>query len=63
MLTLDAAGISSTSQGLTQQISDLQAALRVQEANLTAVYSKVNTTLQELPLLESQMTQQLAGIA
>jgi flagellar hook-associated protein 2 len=62
MLTLDAGSITSTSQGLTQQISDLQAALAAQEITLTSVYSKVNATLQELPLLESQMTQQLAGI-
>jgi flagellar hook-associated protein 2 len=62
LLTLDSQGISSTSQGLTQQISDLQAALTVQEANLTTVYSNVNTTLQELPLLESQTAAQLAAI-
>jgi len=34
----------------------------VQQANLTTVYSRVNTTLQELPLLESQISQQLASV-
>jgi len=62
ILSLDSQSITNTSQGLTQQISDLQAALATQEANLTTVYSQVNATLQELPLLESQISQQIAGI-
>jgi flagellar hook-associated protein 2 len=62
ILTLDAQSISSTSQGITSQVADLQAALAVQEKNLTNVYSLVNATLQELPLLESQITQQLASV-
>jgi flagellar hook-associated protein 2 len=62
ILTLDTQSITSTSQGLARQISDLQAALVVQEQNLTAVYAKVNATLQQLPLLISQTTQQLAAI-
>jgi len=62
ILTLDTQGITSTSQSLTQQISDLQAALVVQEQNLTTVYSQVNDTLQELPLLENALNQQLSSI-
>jgi len=62
ILTLDAQSITSTSQDLTKQISDLQAALTVQEQNLTTVYAQVNATLQQLPLLISQTTQQLAAI-
>ncbi len=62
ILTLDTQSITSTSQDLAKQISDLQAALVVQEQNLTAVYAKVNATLQQLPLLISQTTQQLAAI-
>jgi flagellar hook-associated protein 2 len=62
ILSLDAQSVTSTSQGLTKQISDLQAALAVQQTNLTAVYAQVNTTLQELPLLESQISQQLASV-
>jgi len=62
ILSLDSQSISSTSQSLTKQIGDLQAALAVQRVNLTAIYAQVNTTLQELPLLESQISQQLASI-
>jgi flagellar hook-associated protein 2 len=62
ILSIDQQSITSTSQGLTSQIADLQAALLVQQQNLTNVYSQVNTTLQELPLLQSQITQQLAGL-
>ena len=63
LLSLDSQGITSTSRGITSQIADLQAALTVQQASLTTVYSQVNATLQELPLLESQISQQLSGIA
>ena len=62
LLTLDSQSITSTAQGLTKQISDLQAALVLQEQNLTAVYSQVNATLQELPLLQSQVSQQFAAL-
>ena len=51
ILSIDSQSIQNASNGLTQQISDLQAAPVVQEANLTKAYSQVNTTLQELPLL------------
>ena len=63
VLTLDAQGITQSSQGLGQQISDLRASLAIKQQNLIQTYAQVNTTLQELPLLESQMSQQLAGIA
>jgi len=62
ILSIDSQSITNTSNDLTQQINDLQAALATQEANLTTVYSQVNTTLQELPLLESQISQQLSGL-
>ena len=62
ILSLDSQSLNSTSQSLTKQISDLQAALAVQQVNLTAIYAQVNTTLQELPLLESQISQQLASV-
>jgi len=62
ILSLDAQSVTSTSQSLTKQITDLQASLLVQQTNLTAIYAQVNTTLQELPLLESQITQQLASV-
>jgi len=62
VLGLDAFGLSQTSLDLTNHISDLQANIAVQAQNLTAVYARVNTTLQELPLLQAQLGQQLASI-
>ncbi len=62
LLSIDAQSIASTSQGISSQLADLQASLAVQQANLTTIYSQVNTTLQELPMLQSQISQQLAGI-
>jgi flagellar hook-associated protein 2 len=61
ILSLDAQSIASTSQGITSQVADLQAALAVQQVNLTKIYAQVNATLQELPVLESQISQQLAS--
>jgi flagellar hook-associated protein 2 len=61
ILSLDAQSLTSTSQGITSQLADLQAALAVQQTNLTNVYSQVNATLQELPMLENQISQQLAS--
>jgi len=61
ILGLDAQGISQSSLDLTQQISDLQAALATKQQNLTRVYSQVNATLQELPLLQAQISRQLTG--
>jgi flagellar hook-associated protein 2 len=63
VLGLDASGLTQSSLALSQQISDLQAALAVRQQNLIGVYAKVNATLQELPLLQSQLSQQLASIA
>jgi flagellar hook-associated protein 2 len=62
LLSLDASGISQSSGDLSSQISDLQAALTVKEQNLTTIYAQVNTTLQELPLLEQQTSRQLSGL-
>jgi flagellar hook-associated protein 2 len=62
VLSLDATGISQSSSDLGDQISDLQAALAIKQQNLTQVYAQVNDTLQELPLLQSQLTQQLAAL-
>lgn len=62
-LALDAQGYQLTASDLTQQLSDLQAALAVQTQTLTATYAQVNSTLEELPLLQSQLSQQLATVA
>ena len=62
ILSLDAQSVTNTSQGLTKQIADLQASLAAQQIRLTAIYAQVNTTLQELPLLQNQISQQLASL-
>jgi flagellar hook-associated protein 2 len=60
-LGLDAQGIAQSNRDLNQHISDLQAALILKRQSLTLIYSQVNTTLQELPLLQAQLSQQLAS--
>jgi flagellar hook-associated protein 2 len=61
-ITLDLQGFSKETQDLTQQISTLQSQLLIQQQNLTEQYAKVQTTLQELPLLQNQLTEQLAAL-
>lgn len=61
ILGLDANGIANTSQSLAQQLTDLQVAFQTKQSHLILVHSQVNATLQELPLLQSQTQQQLAG--
>ncbi|HTP69357.1 MAG TPA: flagellar filament capping protein FliD [Dongiaceae bacterium] len=63
VLTVDSQGLSQTTRDLSQQISDLQTALAVKQQNLVQVYAQVNATLQELPLLQAQMSQQLGSLA
>jgi flagellar hook-associated protein 2 len=60
-LGLDAKSIAQTSTDLSSQISDLQSALATKQASLILVYSQVNTTLEELPLLQAQLSQQLGS--
>lgn len=62
VLGLDANGLTQSSRALSQQVSDLQSAMAIKQQNLIAVYARVNTTLQELPLLQSQLSQQLATV-
>jgi len=61
VLGVDAKGLTATSQDLGQRILDLQDAFATRQQYLVQVYSKVNVTLQELPLLQSQVQQQLAS--
>jgi len=61
-ITLDLQGLSQTSQSLGQQISDMQAQLTTQEQTLTAQFAQVQTALQELPLLQQQITAQLGSL-
>jgi len=60
-LGLDAKSLAQTSQDLGSHISDLQSNLAIKQASLILIYSQVNATLQELPLLQQQLSQQLAS--
>jgi flagellar capping protein FliD len=61
-LTNDATGLAQTQTGITQQISDFQDQINTQQTALTAEYDQVDTTLQELPLLLSQINSQLSSL-
>jgi flagellar capping protein FliD len=58
-LGLDAKSLQQSSQDLGSNIADLQASLAVKQQSLILVYSQVNATLEELPLLQRQLSQQL----
>lgn len=62
-LTLDSNGLAQTQTDLTNQINDFQTQLSSQETALTAEYDQVDTTLQELPLLLSQVNSQLSSLS
>jgi flagellar hook-associated protein 2 len=61
-LGLDAKSLQQSSRDLGSNIADLQAALAVKQQNLILVYSQVNATLEELPLLQRQLSQQLGSV-
>jgi flagellar hook-associated protein 2 len=61
-ITLDLQGMSQTSQSLTQQIDTMQSQLTVQNQALASQYAQMETTLQEMPLLQQQITQQLTSL-
>jgi flagellar hook-associated protein 2 len=62
-ITLDLQGMSQNNQDLTNQISAMQATLSTQEQNLTAQYDQMQVALQELPMTQSQLTQQLGALS
>jgi flagellar hook-associated protein 2 len=61
-LTQDANGLTQTQTDLTTQITDFQTQLTTTQTALTAQYDQVDATLQELPLLLSSITSQLASL-
>jgi flagellar hook-associated protein 2 len=62
-ITLDLQGMAQSSQSLTQQINAMQSQLTTQEQNLTNQYAQLQITLDEMPQLQAEMTQQLAGLS
>ncbi len=62
-IALDLQGMSQSNQDLGQQISSMQTLLATQTQALTSEYAQMQTTLEEMPNLQSEMTAQLAGLS
>jgi flagellar hook-associated protein 2 len=60
-VSLDLQGIAQEQSSLTDQISQVQYKLEQEQAALVVKYSQVNAILQQLPVLQEQISQQLAG--
>ncbi len=60
-VSLDLKGISLEQSALTDQISQVQFELSTEQQRLVTKYSQVNVILQQLPALQLQISQQLAG--
>jgi len=63
LITLDLQGMSQTNQDLTNQINDMESSLTTEQQNLTAQYDQMQVALQEMPQIQSEITQQLAGLS
>jgi flagellar hook-associated protein 2 len=61
-IALDEQGIANTQQDLTSQINDINANLAQEQITLTNKYAAVNVVLQELPVLQQQISSQLASL-
>ncbi len=61
-ITLDLQGMSQENQDLTSQINAMETQLASQDELLTAQYSQMQNTLDEMPMLQSQITQQLSSL-
>jgi flagellar hook-associated protein 2 len=61
-VALDQQGISNNLNDLSNQISQIDANLAQEQQTLTAKYSAVNVVLQQLPLLQQQISSQLAAL-
>jgi flagellar hook-associated protein 2 len=62
-IALDLQGMSQSSSDLGQQISSMQTLLATQTQALTNQYAQMQTTLEEMPNLQTEMTGQLAGLS
>jgi flagellar hook-associated protein 2 len=61
-ITLDLQGMSTENQDLSTQISAMQTQLATQDQLLVAEYAQMQNTLDEMPMLQSQITQQLGSL-
>jgi len=60
-IALDLQGISQQQSDVSSQISEIQYNLSIEQQNLVTKYSQVNAVLEQLPVLQQQISQQLAG--
>jgi flagellar hook-associated protein 2 len=60
-IALDVQGLTQEQSDLAGQISDLQTNLNQEQQTLTTKFSNVNVILQQLPILQQQISSQLAG--
>lgn len=61
-ITLDLQGMSQENQDLSTQISNMQTQLTTQDQQLESEYAQMQNTLDEMPMLQSQITQQLGSL-
>jgi flagellar hook-associated protein 2 len=61
-IALDLQGMTTENQDLTNQISAMQTQLASQDQLLVAEYAQMQNTLDEMPELQSQITQQLGSL-
>lgn len=61
-LALDLQSVQATSQDLTNQINEFEARLTAQQQVLTDQYSQINAELQQLPMLQSQLSSELGSL-
>jgi len=61
-ITLDLRGMSQQNQDLTNQINTMQTQLASQDQLLVAEYAQMQNTLDQMPMLQSQITQQLGSL-
>jgi len=61
-ITLDLQGMSQQNQDLTNQINTLGTQLASQDQLLVAEYAQMQNTLDQMPMLQSQISQQLTSL-
>jgi flagellar hook-associated protein 2 len=60
-ISLDVQGIAQQKSDLAGQITEIQTNLNQEQQNLVTKYSQVNVILQQLPILQQQISSQLSG--
>jgi flagellar hook-associated protein 2 len=63
LVTLDLQGMSQTNQDLSNQITQMESSLQTEQQNLTSQFDQMQVALQEMPQIQSEISQQLAGLS